>query len=125
MSDWSFHVYNQLTRNDHPQYQLIGDTAWTTVSSFTNSWTAGGVAPAFILLGQVVYLRGTLLAGTANTAAFTLPVGYRHSAVNTFWIVATAPGSTTTNLVNVTSAGVVTPLNSGSTVLSSISFPVV
>lgn len=73
---------------------LYGDTAWTNVASFTNSWTASSPAPGYILIGRVVYLRGVLGAGTANTVAFTLPAGYRPTVTN-YYLVAISAASTT------------------------------
>lgn len=54
---------------------------WVT-PTMTNSWVtsgAAGVAVAGYLLDPrgVVWLRGMIKSGTANTAAFTLPVGLR------------------------------------------------
>ena len=99
------------------------DTAWTNVSAFTNSWGAGSNAPGFIKLGNVVWLRGNLTAGTANTAAFTLPAGYRPSLATSFWPVINT--GTTLNRIEVDSSGAVIPLNSVVTRLEGVSFPVI
>jgi hypothetical protein len=101
---------------------LYGDTGWTNVASFTNSWGAGSPAPAYMLIGRVVYLRGTLTAGTANTAAFTLPSGYRPSAAMTI-AVASGSSGTDNNLAFATS-GTVTPVTS-TTTSCVCSFPIV
>lgn len=101
---------------------LYGDTGWTNVSAFTNSWTTGGLSPAYILIGRVVYLRGNIQSGTANTAAFTLPSGYRPS-MNGYWTVINT--GTTLNRIEVQTSGAVIPLNSALTYLSNVSFPVV
>jgi hypothetical protein len=89
---------------------LYGDTGWTNVGSFTNSWTAGGVAPGYILIGRVVYVRGIITGGTINLAAFTLPSGYRPSLQ---WYYATVANAAF-GYGTVTPAGVVTPV-AGST----------
>lgn len=59
---------------------LYGDVTWTPITAFTNSWTAGAVAPAYIALGRTACLRGIVTGGAANQVAFTLPTGYRPSA---------------------------------------------
>ena len=101
---------------------LFGDAAWTTVSAFTNSWVAGQTV-RYILLGRVVYLDGWIQTGTGNTAAFTLPAGYRPSANRNY---ATQTGTSgTTNSVLVGTDGTVKPFTSTSTWLSGISFPTV
>jgi hypothetical protein len=56
--------------------------AWTSVSTFTGTWVSGGspqAAVSYRLLsdGQHVELAGSLASGAANTAAFTLPTGFR------------------------------------------------
>lgn len=101
---------------------LYGDAAWTNVAAFTNSWAAGGPAPAYILIGRVVYLRGVMTAGTANTVAFTLPAGYRPSAAHNQLVT---NGTGTANLLTIGTTGTVTPLNSAIVWLSNVSFPVV
>lgn len=65
---------------------LYGDTGWTNVSVFTNSWASAGAGnvPRFALIGRVVYLNGMVTGGTINTAAFTLPAGYRPSQLQRF-----------------------------------------
>lgn len=85
---------------------LFGDTGWTNVSVFTNSWVAGTTTPRFMLLGRVVYMEGQISSGTINTPAFTLPAGYRPSQ--------SVPIATTSNgafgQVTVAVNGVVTPV---------------
>jgi hypothetical protein len=97
-----------------------GDTAWTNVTSFTNGWTASGATPGYILLGREVYLRGAIIPGTANTSAFTLPVGYRPSASGAFL---GNNGNATPVYVSIAVNGTVTPLTASTTWLSQISFP--
>jgi hypothetical protein len=100
---------------------LYGDTGWTTMSSFTNSWTAGQTV-RYILLGRVVYLDGWVGSGTAATAAFTLPAGYRPSSNRAY---TGAVGTTAANTVTIGTDGTVKPSTTANTWLSGISFPVV
>ena len=90
---------------------LFGDTAWTNVATFTNSWTAGAPAPAYILIGRVVYLRGMVTGGTINTAAYTLPAGYRPSATQRIAV----PANGAFGYFSITTAGVVTPVAGATT----------
>ena len=99
---------------------LFGDIGWTNVPAFTNSWAASGTAPGYILIGRTVWLRGAMSAGTANTAAFTLPAGYRPSqTVN----VLVNNGAASANLLTVNTTGTVVPLNSATVWLNAVSFP--
>lgn len=94
---------------------------WTNVASFTNSWTAPGGA-SYILIANVVYLRGEIQSGTAGQSAFTLPSGY--APANTSWFtVSQGSGGTSVNTVEVTSAGLVIPTLSANTWLSQIAYP--
>ena len=102
---------------------LYGDTSWTTVSAFTNSWISASGPVGFILIGRVVYLRGALSSGTAATAAFTLPAGYRPKSIGLAMIVLVS--GTTVNALTINSSGTVVPTNSATTRLDGISFPVV
>lgn len=55
------------------------DTGWIT-PTMQNSWVdyAGGYTPtAYRRIGNRVFLRGLVKAGTVNTSMFTLPVGFR------------------------------------------------
>jgi hypothetical protein len=66
---------------------LYGDSAWTSVGSFNNSWVNyGGALPAaaYLKVGRVVFLRGHIKTGTLNLSAFTLPAGYRPAASAAF-----------------------------------------
>ena len=110
-ADWNI-VEDDLT-------YLYGDTGWTSVGSFTNGWSG---TPAYILLGRVVFLRGAMNAGTANTAAFTLPAGYRPTSSSNFIVSA---GGSATNTIVVATTGTVTPVLSANVFLASISYPVV
>jgi hypothetical protein len=101
---------------------LYGDTGWTTVTTFTNSWTASPPAQ-YILIGRVVYLRGSITGGTAGTSAFTLPAAYRPTSAVNFTCVTGTAG--TPNTVTVGTTGNVVPTTSTNTGLSNISFPIV
>ena len=97
----------------------IGDSGWITVGSFTNSWGAGSVAPAYRLVGSTVYLRGRMSAGTANTVAFTLPSGYQPSTTQS--LVSTNLGNVA-NQITISTSGQLTPLSSQVTMLDGLSF---
>lgn len=79
---------------DNPAYLTVEDVTgteaptgayyealWTPVTSFLNGWVAYDAsmyyAPAYRKVNDMVYLRGLIKSGTANTAAFNLPPGYR------------------------------------------------
>jgi hypothetical protein len=103
---------------------LYGDTAWTNVAVFTNSWVSSGspsfAAAGYRLVGNRVYLRGAIKTGTIGLAAFTLPVGYRPTAT----LQVPCQSNNAYGSVQIASTGVVTP-NVGSNVsfwLDSISF---
>lgn len=58
----------------------VGDTAWATVTAFTNGWAAynTGNTLQYRKTGDgMVIVRGILASGTYGAAAFTLPAGYR------------------------------------------------
>lgn len=66
---------------------LYGDTAWTAVTAFANSWVNYGApyySAAYRKVGTRVYVRGMIKSGTINTAAFTLPTGYRPASTAVF-----------------------------------------
>jgi len=98
----------------------IGDTGWQSVSSFSNGFTAP-TSVAYRRLNNIVYMRGNLNGGTANTGAFTLPSGYRPSV--TVVIPVQQYGTPNISYVTVGTDGVVVP-NSSSGWLSSIIFPI-
>jgi hypothetical protein len=103
---------------------LYGDTGWTNVGSFTNSWANAGTGfnAAYRMEGTRVKLRGVIHSGTIGSAAFTLPAGYR-PAQNCFF--ATSSNSLF-GQCNITTAGVVTPAvgSNVSFVIDNISFDV-
>ena len=98
----------------------IGDTGWTTVSSFTNGFSSVATV-AYRRINNVVYLRGNLQGGTANTGAFVLPSGYRPIANVVFPVQQYGTGSI--NYVTIGSDGVVL-MNASSGWLSGVIFPV-
>jgi hypothetical protein len=97
----------------------IADNAWTTVTAFTNGWvSAFGNPTSFKKIGTQVYLHGAVKSGTAGTAAFTLPVGYRPQAT---WIVGAlgnSAGTLSTVQLNIAATGVVQPAQSPATWVS-------
>ena len=86
-----------------------GDDTWTDVSSFSNSWVnyGGGYSNAGYkkIAGDCIKLRGLIKSGTVNSAAFTLPVGYRPPASTLFAV----DSNSAYGRVYVSSAGVVIP----------------
>ena len=86
---------------------LYGDTSWTAVSGFTNSWVALGspFVPRYRLVGSLVTMQGRIGSGTINTAAFTLPSGYRPTQT----IVVATDANGAYAQFGITAAGVVTP----------------
>jgi hypothetical protein len=97
----------------------LGDSGWVSVSSFANGFSAAN-AVAYRKINNVVYLRGALTGGTANTGAFTLPAGYRPDA--TVVIPVQQYGTAVINYVTVGTDGVVVP-NGTAGWLTSIIFP--
>ena len=100
--------------------QTLEDSGWINVSSLANNFTAPTTV-AYRKLNGVVYLRGNLFNGTANTGAFTLPVGYRPSVE----VVVPVQKYGTSNLdyVTIGTNGVVLP-NSTAAWLSGVCFPI-
>lgn len=85
---------------------LYGDTTWTNMSGFSNSWTAAGSPniPRYRLVGSQVTIQGAVTGGTVTTAIITLPAGYRPSQTVAF---ATSNGASTFAAISITSAGVI------------------
>lgn len=98
----------------------LGDTGWTTVSSFSNGFTAPSTV-AYRRLNNVVYLRGNLTGGTANTTAFTLPTDYRPIANAVFAVQ--QYGTANFTYITVQADGAVVP-NTSSGWLTGTIFPV-
>jgi hypothetical protein len=99
--------------------QIGDDSGWITISSFSNSWVAGSIAPAYRKVGNRVQLRGRVTSGTANVTAFTLPAGYRPQTNQSLCAISST-GSI--NQVSIDTSGNVGPLLSVITSLDDISF---
>ena len=96
-----------------------GDSGWIQITSFTNSFTATNNV-YYRKLNGVVWIRGSVMNGTANTTAFTLPSGYRPSVG---WVIATQQyGTSNDTYVTIGADGTVAP-NQTATWFN-ISFPV-
>ena len=107
-------------QTDLTGYQLLQDSGWINVSSLSNSFTAPTTV-AYRKLNGVVYLRGNLFNGTANTTAFTLPTEYRPSV--DVVVPAQKYGTSNIDYVTVSTSGAVIP-NSTAAWLSGVCFPV-
>jgi hypothetical protein len=92
--------------------------AFTTVTAFTNSWTAAGGNPAPQFgkdaLG-IVHLQGQMADGNDNQPAFTLPAGFRPPG-NRSW--ATTSGFATECTIGVEANGEVTSTGCNNLVVS-------
>ena len=99
----------------------LGDTGWTTVGSFSNSFVSGGNAPGYRRLNNVVYLRGNINNGTAGQTAFTLPSGYRPAT--DFVVPVQKFGTSNIDYITVYTDGRVVP-NSTSGWLTGVVFPI-
>jgi hypothetical protein len=99
----------------------LGETGWSTVGSFSNSFVSGGNAPGYRRLNNVVYLRGNISSGTAGQTAFTLPSGYRPAT--DFVIPVQKFGTSDISYITVYTDGRVVP-NSTAGWLTGIHFPV-
>jgi hypothetical protein len=97
---------------------ISAEESWVT-PTLTNSWVtvASFQTPQYKRVGSRIQIRGSLQSGTAATAAFTLPAGYRPLTGNSF---ATATG----NPVTISATGTVVPTNSAVTHLGLIEFTV-
>ena len=98
----------------------LGDSGWIAVTSLSNSFTSP-TAVAYRKINNVVYMRGNLFNGTANTGAFTLPEGYRPSV--DVVVAVQKYGTPHLDYVTIGTNGVVLP-NSTAAWLSSVIFPV-
>jgi hypothetical protein len=104
---------------------LLTQEAWTAVT-FLNSWvnfdaTTYQSAAYFKDSLGVVHLRGRIKNGTINTAAFTLPVGYRPLKTCLF---PSLDGVSAAAILGVDTGGNVIPVtgNNGSYLLDGITF---
>ncbi len=98
----------------------MGDTGWTTVSSFSNGFSGTNVA--YRRINNVVYLRGRVTGGTANASAFNLPSGFRPSTTD-FVIATQQYGTSGITYTTVQQDGNVVP-NASSTWLSGVVVPI-
>jgi hypothetical protein len=98
----------------------LEDTGWTAVTSFFNGYSGSG-SPAYRRINNVVYLRGRVSGGGANSLAFNLPSGYR-PAVDTV-IAVQQFGTSNINYVTVNPDGNVVP-NGTAAWLSGVIFPI-
>jgi hypothetical protein len=98
----------------------LEDTGWTSVTSFFNGYSGSG-SPAYRRINNVVYLRGRVSGGGANSLAFNLPSGYR-PAVDTVFAVQQF-GTGNINYVTVNPDGNVVP-NGTAAWLSGVIFPI-
>ena len=94
----------------------INDSGWINITGFSNGFTASSPTPAYRLINNVVYLRGSITGGTASGVAFTLPSGFRPGILTRL--------STPFTYVDITSAGAVTPYASTVTSLDNVIFPI-
>jgi hypothetical protein len=97
----------------------LGDTGWTNVTSFFNGYSGGGNI-AYRKINNVVYLRGRVSDGGANSLAFNLPAGYRPSVDMVFPVQQF--GTSNINYISINSDGNVTP-NGTAAWLSGVIFP--
>jgi hypothetical protein len=100
--------------------QPLEDTGWIAVSSLSNNFTAP-TAVAYRKINNIVYMRGNLFNGTANSGAFTLPEGYRPSV--DVVVPVQKYGTSGLDYITIGTNGVVLP-NSTAAWLSSVIFPV-
>lgn len=94
--------------------------AWIAVQGgvgFTNSWANVGSTGANASYKKdsfgIIHVKGNINAGTASTAAFTLPVGYRPAQDRTFAVARKVGGVWGADACLVTSGGGVIPIQAG------------
>jgi len=116
---------------DQGAYYVYSGSAWifsayidvppTTLSSFTNSWSASQTV-RYTRVGGVVFWEGRIVGGTTNPA-FTIPVGFRPDIANSQQLPAiTGTLTTLTRIVlNTTS---VTAISGSEPNLGALSYPV-
>lgn len=99
-----------LSEHDTSLATLESALAWTTISSFDNSWV--NVGSPYNATGYLkdkhgfVHLTGRIKDGTVGNSAFTLPTGYRPPAT----IMLDAISNNTIAKVTIASNGTVTPV---------------
>jgi hypothetical protein len=97
----------------------ISDSGWTD-ATLAGTFVSGGTTPGYRRLNGVVYLRGNISGGTANTTAFTLPTGYRPAVGGTYPVQQL--GTANITYITVNTNGTVVP-NTSSAWLSGASIP--
>lgn len=104
------------------------DSGWIA-PAFSNSWAnlgSGYQTAGYRKVGGVVYLRGVIASGTTTdgTAVFSLPVGFRPTATESFPTSNSASPSVDTRVEINTSGAVMVygPVNNAYVTLSGISF---
>jgi hypothetical protein len=98
----------------------LEDTGWTAVTSFFNGYSGGG-SIAYRKINNVVYLRGRVSGGGANSLAFNLPSGYRPSTEMVFPVQQF--GTANINYITINTDGNVIP-NGTAAWLSGVIFPI-
>jgi hypothetical protein len=83
-----------ISEHDTSLTTLEAALAWTTVSSFSNSWVNFG-SPAEAVgytktTSGFVFLRGMLKDGSVGDTAFTLPAGYRPAGQKYYGVLSNA-----------------------------------
>lgn len=103
-ADWN--TYNGTNGN---LAFLFGDTGWTNMTGFTNSWisVASPYTARYRLAGTFVTIQGAVTGGTASTAITTLPAAYRPTQTV---VLTTSNGGGTFAAISITSAGVISQL---------------
>lgn len=65
---------------------MLDNSGWQTITTFSNSFTAGSAALRYISIADIVFITGNLYRTTAPTSlteAFVLPAGFRPSSTFT------------------------------------------
>lgn len=99
---------------------ISSEEGWVT-PALTNSWVnlAGYQPFQYKRAGSRVLVRGSINSGTAATAAFTFPAGFRPVANNGYLA---SNGTTGVNFVTINSTGTLVPAVTGVTHLGLIEF---
>lgn len=91
---------------------LMQDSGWLTIANgaMTNSWVnAGSISGAFQyrMIGNRVFLQGSITGGTSANAAFTLPAGYRPTRTQN--LTGNTQGTFSTVIFTISTSGVCVP----------------
>jgi hypothetical protein len=101
-----------LERTDQPLETWTAPTLTNSWVNFGGSQTPAGYWKDFRT--GIVYLRGLIKSGTANTAAFTLPTGYRPPYNYLFAALLNNGGADITGHVDLATTGTVVPTSTAS-----------